>query len=157
MVLCWYHLFKRCFNDLGSACSGQKHRDAVCREVLGHLWEGRVEEALAFLIEHRTDKEIRSRPAWDQFVEYLQNRRPYLPHYRDRRQAGLWIASNRVEKLNDWAVSQRCKGSGMDWTREGVVALAVLETTRRNGDQSLWRRIRSLPEWGGAAITPLAA
>ena len=157
MVLCWYHLFKRCLSDLGSACSGQKHRDAVCREVLGHLWEGRVEEALAFLIEHRTDKEIRSRPAWDQFVEYLQNRRPYLPHYRDRRQAGLWIASNRVEKLNDWAVSQRCKGSGMDWTREGVVALAVLETTRRNGDQSLWRRIRSLPEWGGAAITPLAA
>lgn len=45
----------------------------------------------------------------------------------------------------------------MDWTREGAVAVAVLETTRRNGDQSLWRHIRPLPEWGGAAIAPLAA
>jgi hypothetical protein len=157
MVLCWYHLAQRCFGDLGQACSGRKHREQVCQEVLGHLWEGRVDEALAFLAEHRQDKEVRSRPAWDQFVAYVQKRRPYLPNYKDRKQAGLWIASNRVEKLNDWAVSQRCKGNGMDWTREGVVALAVLAAARRNGELPVWRRIRSLPAWVIEAVQTVAA
>ncbi len=64
-----------------------------------------------------------------------------------RREAGLWIASNRVEKLNDWAVSQRCKGLGMDWTREGVLALAALQAASRNGELPFWRSNRSLPTW----------
>jgi uncharacterized protein UPF0236 len=157
MVLCWYHLAKRCFGDLGQACSGRKHRDSVCQEVLAHLWEGRVDEALAFLAQHRKDKEVRSRPAWDQFVEYVQSRRPYLPNYRERQQAGLWIASNRVEKLNDWAVSQRCKGNGMDWTPEGVLGLAVLEAARRNGELPIWRSTRALPAWATEPDEPVAA
>jgi hypothetical protein len=90
---------------------------------------------------------MKCRVALKELVEYLQNRRPYLPDYRARREAGLWIASNRVEKLNDWAVSQRCKGLGMDWTREGVLALAVLESARRNGELPSWRRTRCLPIW----------
>ena len=97
------------------------------------------------LTSHR--QEMRVRPALDQLVQYIQNRRPYLPDYKQRRQAGLWIASNRVEKLNDWTVSQRCKHKGMDWTREGVVALAVLESARRNGELPAWRRTRTMPEW----------
>jgi hypothetical protein len=87
------------------------------------------------------------RPAVDQLVEYLQKRRPYLPQYRVRQEGGLWIASNRVEKLNDWTVAQRCKHRGMAWTREGVVALAVLESARRNGELPVWRHQRSLPPW----------
>ncbi len=85
----------------------------------------------------------------DQIVEYLGNRGPYLPNYKMRREAGLWIASNRVEKLNDWTVSQRCKHRGMDWTREGVLALALLESARRNGDLPTWRRSRKLGPWMG--------
>lgn len=157
MVLCWYHLAKRCLSDLGQACSGRKHRDQMCPEVLRHLWEGRVDDALAFLAEHRKDKEIRSRPALDQFVEYLNNRRPYLPNYSQRRQAGVWIASNRVEKLNDWAVSQRCKGLGMDWTREGILGLAVLEATRRNDELTIWRSNRTLPALSMAPAESTAA
>jgi hypothetical protein len=143
MVLCWYHLAKRCTHDLGMACKGRKHLEEVCQEVLGHLWEGRGEEALAALARRR--EEMKCRVALRQAVEYIENRRPYLPNYRVRREAGLWIASNRVEKLNDWAVSQRCKGLGMDWTREGVLALAVLESARRNGQLPFWRGNRTLP------------
>lgn len=145
MVLCWYHLAHRCVDDLSMACAGKKHREEVAQEVLAHLWEGRVEEALAVLSRRRL--EMRCRVALGKLVEYLEKRQPYLPHYSARRQAGLWIASNRVEKLNDWAVSQRCKGLGMDWTREGVLALAVLESTRRNGELPAWRRSRVLPSW----------
>jgi hypothetical protein len=145
MVLCWYHLAKRSVSLLSMACHGRKHREAVYAEVMAHLWEGRVDEALAALARRR--EEMKCRVALKELVEYLQNRRPYLPDYRARREAGLWIASNRVEKLNDWAVSQRCKGLGMDWTREGVLALAVLESARRNGELPSWRRTRCLPIW----------
>ncbi len=143
MVLCWYHLAQRCRNDLGMACKGRKHREEVCQEVLSHLWEGRVEDALAALARRR--EEVRCRVALKQAIEYIEKRRPYLPNYQLRREAGLWIASNRVEKLNDWAVSQRCKGLGMDWTRKGVLALAALEAARRDGELPFWRKNRSLP------------
>jgi hypothetical protein len=144
MVLCWYHLAHRCLMNLGSAC-GKRRAEEIGKEVLGHLWEGRVDAALELLAQHRL--EMKNRPALDQIVEYIRARRPYLPNYRARKDAGVWIASNRVEKLNDWTTSQRCKGRGMDWTRDGVVALAVLESARRNGELPVWRSIRSLPAW----------
>ena len=153
MVLCWYHLAKRCLQDLGSAC-GRRRAEEIGGEVLGHLWEGRVDEALGVLASHR--EEMRVRPALDQLVQYVEKRRPYLPNYRARREAGLWIASNRVEKLNDWTVSQRCKHRGMDWTRKGVLALAVLESARRNGDLPVWRRDRKLPVWKSDSPASLA-
>jgi hypothetical protein len=59
----------------------------------------------------------------------------------------LWIASNRVEKFNDWSVSVRCKHRGMEWTEAGVVGLAALEAARRNGELDQWRAKRSLPAW----------
>jgi hypothetical protein len=54
--------------------------------------------------------------------------------YQQRHRAGLWIASTRVEKSNDWEVSGRCKHQGMSWTPQGVLALAALEASRRNGE-----------------------
>jgi hypothetical protein len=155
MILCWYHLAHRIRNELGMACRGRKHRDEVAQEVLGHLWEGRVEEALAVLARRR--EEMRCRVALRQAIEYIENRRPFLPNYAARRAAGLWIASTRVEKFNDWSVTQRCKHRGMAWTREGVVALAVLESARRNQELTHWRRHRTLPEWPTAQQPCLAA
>jgi hypothetical protein len=64
-----------------------------------------------------------------------------------RRRAGLRIASNRVEKFNDWNVSTRCKHQGMEWTEAGVVALATLEAARLNGALSRWRTQHCLPAW----------
>jgi hypothetical protein len=39
-----------------------------------------------------------------------------------------------VEQFNDRSVSARCQHRGMEWTEAGVVALAVLEAARRNGE-----------------------
>lgn len=145
MILCWYHLVKKCQCQLSLACKGRKHREEIQAEVLGHLWEGRLEEALAVLQTRR--REMRVALALDQLVEYLTRRRLYLPNYKSRQQAGLWIASNRVEKFNDWAVSERCKHQGMAWTTQGVNALAALEAARRNGDLQPWRQTQTLPPW----------
>ena len=110
--------------------------------VLKALWHGRVGEAI---------EELRSRSGEMKNVEdligYLEVRRSYLPDYEARQRAGLWIASNRVEKFNDWSVSARCKHQGMEWTEAGVVALAVLEAARRNRELSTWRTKHSLPAW----------
>src|SRR4028119_1527055 len=91
--------------------------------------------------------EMKNVEALEELIGYLGARRPYLPDYEARQRAGLWIASNRVEKFNDWSVSARCKHQGMEWTEAGVVSLAVLEATRRNGELPTWRAKHRLPAW----------
>jgi hypothetical protein len=145
MILCWYHLVKKCQTQLSLACKGRRHRDEVLAEVLRHLWEGRVAEALAALQARR--REMRVALALDQLVEYLCRRRAYLPNYQARQQAGLWIASNRVEKFNDWCVTERCKHQGMAWTYPGVTALAAMEAAERNGELAGWRATGELAAW----------
>ena len=90
---------------------------------------------------------MRSVAVLEDLIGYLEARRSYLPDYAARQAAGLWIASNRVEKFNDWSVSARCKHQGMEWTEAGVVALAALEAARRNGELPTWRAQRALPAW----------
>jgi hypothetical protein len=85
--------------------------------------------------------------ALEELISYLEARRPYLPDYEARRRAGLWIASNRVEKFNDWGVSARCKHQGMAWTPEGVEALARLQAAKRNGELGHFRKRGELPGW----------
>lgn len=59
MVLCWYHLAKRTLSCLYMTCHGRKHREAVYAEVMSHLWEGRVDEALATLARDREEMKCR--------------------------------------------------------------------------------------------------
>jgi hypothetical protein len=122
----------------------EERRRALEKELLGQLWEGEVDAALGLL---RGSLEwVRNPAAVEELMAYLERRRGYIPDYQERRRAGLSIASTRVEEFNDWAVSARCKHQGMSWSPEGVLALAVLEAARRNGELDAWRRDRALPE-----------
>jgi hypothetical protein len=145
MLLCWYHLVKRMDQLLSLACKGREHRRQVQEPALHHLWHGRVDEALAVLRAAR--EEMKKAEALDELVGYVEARRPYLPDYAARREAGLWIASNRVEKFNDHAISARCKHQGMAWTPEGVEALARLQAAKRNGELMSFRQRGELPRW----------
>jgi hypothetical protein len=145
MIVCWWHLAKRVGQDLSRACRGREHRRAVESAVLKALWHGRVDDALEVL--RSRSGEMKNGEALEELIGYLEARRPYLPDYEARQRAGLWIASNRVEKFNDWSVSARCKHQGMEWTEAGVVSLAVLEAARRNGELPTWRAKHSLPTW----------
>ena len=145
MIVCWYHMTKRCYEDLGGAGFAKERREEISRHLLGLLWEGSVEAAIEWL---RGCRDEARKPDWiDGLIGYLEKRRPYIPDYKAHQEAGLWIASNRVEKFNDWSISQRCKWRGMSWTPQGVVALAVLEAARRNGELDDWRIYRKLPDW----------
>ncbi len=144
MIVCWWHLRKRCYEQLSSAGGPKDRRRALEKELLGQLWEGKVDAAIELL--RGASEGVRNPAAIEELMAYLERRRGYIPDYRQRQRAGLWIASTRVEKFNDWAVSLRCKHRGMSWSPQGVLALAVLEATRRNGELEAWRRDRVLPE-----------
>ncbi len=144
MVLCWWHLRKRCYESMSSAGGPKDRRRAFEKELLGHLWVGEVGAAIDLL--RGALEWVRDPTAVEELIGYLEKRRAYIPDYQQRQRAGLWIASTRVEKFNDWAVSARCKHRGMSWSPSGVLALAALEAARRNGELDEWRRVRELPE-----------
>ncbi len=144
MIVCWWHLRKRCSEPMSSAGGPKDLRRAVEKELVGPLWEGKVTAA----IEHLKGawEWVRNPAAVEELLAYLEQRRAYIPDYQQRQRAGLWIASTRVEQYNDWAVSARCKHQGMSWSPHGVLALAALEAARRNGELDGWRRDRALPD-----------
>src|SRR4051794_5066524 len=144
MILCWWHLRKRCYESMSSAGGPKDRRRAFEKEMLGQLWEGEVGTAIRPLREAL--EWVRNPKSVEELIGYLEKRRAYLPNYQQRQQAGLWIASTRVEKFNDWAVSARCKHQGMSWSPGGVLALAALEAARRNGELDEWRRVGALPD-----------
>jgi Uncharacterised protein family (UPF0236) len=144
MILCWWHLRKRCYESMSSAGGPKDRRRGFEKELLGQLWKGEVETAIQLL---RAALEwVRNPASVEELIGYLEKRRSYIPNYEQRQRAGLWIASTRVEKSNDWMVSARCKHQGMSWSPQGVLALAALEAARRNGELDEWRRDRALPE-----------
>ena len=141
--MCWWHLRKRCYEQLSAAGGPKDRRSALERDLLGQLWEGKVDAAVDLL--RGALEWVRDPQAVTDLIEYLAKRRAYLPDYQERKRSGLWIASTRVENFNDWAVSGRCKHQGMSWSPQGVLALAALEATRRNGELDRWRQDRELP------------
>ena len=129
---------------MSSAGGPKERRRAFEKELLGDLWEGNVDSAIALL--RGTSEWVRVPTAVEELIAYLEKRRAYIPNYEQRQQAGLWIASTRVEKDNDWMVSGRCKHQGMSGSPQGVLALAALEAARRNGELDDWRRDRAMKE-----------
>src|SRR4051794_2709677 len=144
MIVCWWHLRKRCYEQLSSAGGPKDRRRALEKELLGLLWEGKVDAAIERL--RGALPWVRTPKAVEELIGYLEARRAYIPDYQERQRVGLWIASTRVEKFNDWVVSDRCKHRGMSWSPQGVLALAALEAARRNGELDRWRQDRELPE-----------
>jgi hypothetical protein len=144
MIVCWWHLRKRCYESMSTAGGPKDLRRAFEKELLGQLWEGKVDAAVDLL--RGALEWVRTPRGVEELIGYLEKRRVHIPDYQQRQRAGLWIASTRVEKFNDWAVSERCKHRGMSWSPEGVLALAALEAARRNGELDRWRQDRELPE-----------
>ena len=49
MILCWWHLRKRCYEQMSSAGGPKDRRRAFEKELLGQLWEGKVDAAIELL------------------------------------------------------------------------------------------------------------
>ena len=95
MIVCWWHLRKRCYEQLSSAGGPKDRRRALEKELLGQLWEGNVGAAVELLKE--AFEWVRNPAAVKELIGYLEKRCEYIPDYQQRQRAGLWIASTRVE------------------------------------------------------------
>ena len=82
MILCWWHLRKRCYEQMSSAGGPKDHRRAFENELLGQLWEGKVNAAIELL--KGALEWVRNPAAVEELIAYLEKRRAYIPNYQQR-------------------------------------------------------------------------
>jgi hypothetical protein len=137
LILDWYHLDKKCPEELSRAMSGREVRNAALQQRRSFLWHGLTDRAISFLrqLDPETIKGVEAR---DGLIASLQRNKPSIPCYAVRQALGLRNSSNRGEKANDLVVSQRQKHNGMSWSADGSVALAAVTALVRNQGQDTW-------------------
>ena len=75
---------------------------------------GRSTRAIALLEAYRP--QARNSERLEELIQYLRDRQPYIPNYRQRRRERQYIGSGHAEKANDLIVAKRQKGAGMHWS-----------------------------------------
>lgn len=143
IILDWYHLEKRCQEQLSMALQGRVMRNALLEQLLPCLWNGCTDRAIA-LLQSVEPTQIKNQKALADLIGYLERNRPYLPCYSVRKRLGLRNSSNRGEKANDLVVSERQKHNGMSWSKPGSVALAAVTALVRNQEYKRWFQTHTL-------------
>lgn len=75
---------------------------------------------------------------------YILRKSDYIPCYALRRELGLTISSNRVEKENDLVIASRQKHNGMAWSEKGSGALACIKAAINNQEMDTWIKKRKI-------------
>lgn len=137
IILDWYHLVKKCKEQLSMAMKGSKLRNETLKRLFPLLWQGLTDKAIT-LLEETDDTQIKNKTAMKKLIEYLHRNKTYIPCYAVRKQLGLRNSSNIGEKMNDLLVSERQKHNGMSWSKQGSVALASVTAIKRNNEAKKW-------------------
>lgn len=137
VILDWYHLEKKCKEELSRALTGRVIRNQVLKEVTHWLWLGLVDEALARLRQIEPSR-IKEAAVLEALIASLERNRQIIPCYAVRKELGLRNSSNVGEKYNDLIVSERQKKNGMSWSQDGSGALAALTTLVVNDEHEQW-------------------
>jgi len=137
IILDWYHLEKRCKEQLSMALNGRTARNALLEKLLPCLWHGCVDRAIA-LLQAADPANIKTPEALTALIGYLERNRPHIPCFSVRKHLGLTNSSNRGEKANDLIVSDRQKHNGMSWSKSGSTALAAISALVRNQEYKRW-------------------
>ncbi len=145
IVLDWLHLAKKCkeFMSMGVKGLGKRNRKrkedkkAIIHNLQSILWTGNIEKAKAYL-NGLPKGNIQRQEKIDELIAYLDRKSPDVACYALRKEHGLRISSNRVEKGNDIIVAKRQKHNGMAWSVAGSGALAALTMTKQNHELDRW-------------------
>jgi hypothetical protein len=86
MIVCWWHLRKRCDERLSSAGGPKDRRRALEEALLSPLWEGKVDAAVELL--RGALEWVRNPQAVEDLIGYLEKRRGDIPDYQQRQGAG---------------------------------------------------------------------
>ena len=80
MILCWWHPRKRCYEQMNSGGGPKDLRRVVEKELLGQLWEGKVDSAIELL--KGALEWVRNSAAVEELIAYLEKPRTYIPDYQ---------------------------------------------------------------------------
>ena len=106
IILDWYHLKKKCKEQLSMALKNAAIRNEFLEELLPCLWFGNVNGAIK-LLQNIDPKKVKNFEFITKLVEYFERVRAYIPCYALRKELGLRNSSNLGEKSNDLIVSSR--------------------------------------------------
>lgn len=136
VILDWYHLSKKLREMMSMIARNKVEKSMHLWELFQHLWQGRVEQALAYL---HTQVQPRNKEKLAELIGYLEKHQTEMIDYERRKQAGKTIGSGRVEKGVDQVIGHRQKGKGTSWRPKGSKALAILKILELNGRwQQTW-------------------
>ena len=130
MILDWYYLKEKCKLELSLA---SRNRNSVLEQILPLLWLGKIDAAIEVLKNVRMDY-LKAGKTTAVLIGYLERNRKYIPCYALRKRLGLRNSSNKGEKANDLAVSNRQKHNGMSWSINGSPALATITVLHLNNE-----------------------
>ena len=149
LILDWSHLHHRGYQVATQVCRDKPTRLRFLGARGRLLWHGDVDGAIAAAEEFRAEAKAPPdprRPApLDEWIAYLDARRPSIPCYRERRRLRQYIGSGQAEKANDLLVARRQKNKGMHWSEETSTALMRLRTLRLNGDWDRYWQQQTFP------------
>ena len=143
IILDWFHLVKKCKEQLSMAMKGRSIRNEILREIMPLLWHGLTERAIG-LLEQIEPEKIRDYEKHSKLIAYLDRNTKMIPCYALRKHLGLKNSSAIGEKMNDVLVSSRQKHNGMSWSKKGSLALAALTAVKRNREVGSWLEKREL-------------
>jgi len=143
LILDWYHLDKKCQQRLSMALKGMQIRNKVLEELLAWLWIGKVDQAITYL-RGLDPSDVKDADQIEKLIGYFSRNLSFIPCYALRKNLGLRVSSNPVEKANDLLVSNRQKHQGRSWSPDGSNSLAALTSLRRNDEHMQWLRYHDI-------------
>jgi hypothetical protein len=133
IILDWYHLEKKCKEQLSMGLCGSAIRNKFLAELMPCLWFGNVDGAI-LLLQNLDSKKIKNYEIIKNLIDYFERVRGFIPCYALRKQLGLRNSSNAGEKSNDRVVSKRQKHNGMSWSNDGSFSFASVSAAFCNGE-----------------------
>lgn len=132
-ILDWYHLSEHVW-ETGRALYPQDEKGAQrwVHGCLNHLHDSSGIGLLRHLERSRAVRGPTDQSILDQLIGYLRPRLA-ITDYVDYRAAGYVIGSGMMESTCKQLVTQRLKGTGMQWSEAGALAMTALIAHRING------------------------
>ena len=138
----WYHVEDHIYKLASMAFNGSKeYKRLINWEIKRRLWPGNYDDTVEY-IKSLNPKHVKNPTKFQELLDYLERKKPFLYCYALRKEEGYLNASSPVEKSNDLLVAQRQKHNGMSWSVLGSGALATISALRLNGELFSWVKQR---------------
>jgi hypothetical protein len=137
-ILDWPHLWRKVRDAVRCLQPGKRAARRAWRkeqyEVLTPLlWEGKREQALAYLQRLRPSQgDVPA--AFENAIQYLETQHDWMGDYQRWKEQGYPVGSGLVERAVAVVINVRMKKRGMRWKRANATAVVALRVQRINAD-----------------------